>query len=88
MSFIDVGQSPNDGTGDSLRAAFQKVNELLSRSVLVVEAGEDLQAPRPEGAACVYWRFDSGVDIGTDGTNIENAVLGDLFYVAPGEGEG
>lgn len=62
---VNVGASPNDGTGDSLRDAFIKLNEkiealegALSNSVVVVES-PDGTAGRPEGAAAVYWITDS-----------------------------
>lgn len=56
--------------------------ELTSKSVQTVNAGADLAAPRPEGAGIVYWRFNANVNIGTDGSLIVNALVGDQFFVA------
>lgn len=47
----------------------------------VVNAGTNLDLPRPD-AACVYWKFDSGVDAGSNGENITNGRPGDLVFVA------
>jgi hypothetical protein len=51
-------------------------------ALVAVAAGTNLSAARPTGAAVVYWMFDNGVDVGTDGANVVNAVEGDLYYVA------
>ena len=55
---------------------------LYSKFMTVVEAGTNLATPRPSGAVSVYWKFDSGVDVGTNGVNIINARPGDQFHVA------
>lgn len=60
----------------------QQDARLSSTFVTVVDAGTDLDTARPTGAAIVYWQFDAGVDVGTDGANVTNGVAGDLYYVA------
>jgi hypothetical protein len=51
-------------------------------AVIVVDAGDDLAAERPDGAAAVYWRFDAGTVVGEDGEHIVNGLPGDLWFVA------
>ena len=51
-------------------------------SLTVVDAGSDLNTARPAGAAAVYWKFDGGVDPGTDGANVTNGEPGELYFVA------
>lgn len=50
-------------------------------SLTVVDGGTDLTTARPD-APVVYWQFDAGVDVGTDGANVVNRQPGDLIFVA------
>lgn len=54
----------------------------LDARIVVVSAGTNLSTARPSGAAAVLWKFNAGVDVGTNGANIVNAQFGDLWAVA------
>jgi len=51
-------------------------------SIVTIDAGTNLNAERPLGAKTVYWKFDSGVDVGVNGNNIGYAAPSDFYFVA------
>lgn len=54
---------------------------MASAGIVVIDAGSNLSTARPTGAV-VLWQFDNGTDPGTEGANVVNGVVGDLYFVA------
>jgi len=57
-------------------------SELKATFISVVDAGSNLSKARPPGAIAVLWKFNAGVNVGTNGANVVNRQAGDLVFVA------
>lgn len=83
---VNIDATSADNASDPSVKAHQQHHDtahgVVNAAIVVVVAGTNLSTGRPAGVAGVLWRFSAGVNIGTNGSNVVNAVVGDLFFVA------
>jgi hypothetical protein len=68
---VDIGTYANDGTGDSLRTAFDKINDNFTE--LYTATGDDIQIPSQSG--------NSGKYLSTNGTALSWGTIGSSSLV-------
>lgn len=77
-----TGDTPAGGVAADVNTLTTAVRGVRENVVAVVDAGTNLSAARPTGAAAVLWQFSAGVDPGPTGQNIVNGAPGDQWFVA------